>query len=136
VGRTGRCGCGGSGTCAAAAAWRRGPPPSPRGSLPGTGRRGTARRAVKQHAKITPTGPRLAVQLSITRHRTQPGGPSPQMMSVASSMPGTRASSVSHTRSNCATLYSRFMASSTASLPDWTCARREERARRPAQHPA
>lgn len=41
----------------------------------------------------------------------------PQMMSVASSMPGTLASSTSATCLNSATLYSRFMADRTASLP-------------------
>lgn len=47
-----------------------------------------------------------------------PGNPA--MMSVASSTPGTPSRSTPHTRSNSATLYSRRMPPSTASLPDCT----------------
>jgi len=41
----------------------------------------------------------------------------PQITSVANCTPGTSAVSVSMTCSNCVTLYSRFIARSTASLP-------------------
>lgn len=124
AGRTARCGSEGSGTCPAEPASRRGPPQSHRGSLQVKGGmapcRGRGAEQPSPRDTVAPSAP-----LSTLCSGSLPSsasGCSPQMMSVASSSPGTAASSVSHTRRNCAALYSRRMAVSTASLPDWTCA--------------